>query len=153
MSYARRTCHKCGMVKPLNLMHSKEITKQVGHTKDKLTGGTLVGAFLFEQKVSKNRIKRRLFANNKRSHYRQKEVWECYPGTCHMDKRETEDYIISSKREAVELKDKKTSEPEVELTPKDYVICGSIMLLGVYLLYKITAFIFSSIASFFSFLF
>lgn len=153
MSYARRTCHKCGMVKPLNLMHSKEITKQVGHTKDKLTGGTLVGAFLFEQKVSKNRIKRRMFANNKRSHYRQKQVWECYPGTCHMDKHDSEEYILASEREAIEKKNKKASEPEAEVSTSDYVIFGSIVLLGVYLLYKLTAFVFSSIASFFSFLF
>lgn len=84
MGYAKRTCHLCGMVKPITVMHQVTIQKQVGHTKDQLTAGTWAGALLFENKASKRRINRRLFANNKRGHFRNVEKWECACGTCHM---------------------------------------------------------------------
>lgn len=99
MSYARRTCHCCGMVKPVNLMHQVEVLKEVGHTKDRLTAGTMVGMML-GAKESQRRVRKRMFANNKRSHHRTVTKWECYPSTCHMSKKESEAAIEQVIQEA-----------------------------------------------------
>lgn len=82
MAYAKRTCHKCGMIKPINYMTQKTIKKKTGSSSEKLTAGTMVG-FLLENPSSKKRVQKRIFANNKRGYVRNKDVWQCNPGQCH----------------------------------------------------------------------
>jgi len=82
MAYAKRTCHKCGMVKPVNYMNKTVVQKQSGYASDKVTGLTVLG-LLGGNKASQRRVNRRLFANNKRGYVRNREVWQCDAGECH----------------------------------------------------------------------
>lgn len=82
MAYAKRTCHKCGMIKPVNYMEQKTIKKKTGSSSEKLTAGTMIG-FLIENPSSKKRVQKRIFANNKRGYVRNKDVWQCKTGQCH----------------------------------------------------------------------
>ena len=81
MAYARRTCHKCGMIKPVNYMTKTTVQKKTGYASDKVTGLTVLG-FIGGNKASQRRVNRRLFANNKRGYVRNKEVWQCDAGEC-----------------------------------------------------------------------
>ena len=138
MSYARKTCHCCGMIKPINLMHQVEIQKEIGHTKDKLTAGTVAGALLFHNKASIRRINRRVFANNKRSHVRTQLKWECFPGTCHMNKTDSEEYILN-------LPEPEPNEPSFT----DWVIVCSVLGIGGLSVWYAGKWAFNSIISLF----
>ena len=82
MAYAKRTCHKCGMIKPVNHMKQTTVKKNTGSSSTKVTAGTMLG-FIGGNKKSVNRVQNRMFANNKRGYVRNKEVWQCKFGECH----------------------------------------------------------------------
>lgn len=82
MAYAKRTCHNCGMIKPVNYMTQKTVKVNTGSSSQKATGLTVTAAILGNQK-SMNHVKKRLFANNKRGYVRNKKVWQCNSGQCH----------------------------------------------------------------------
>ena len=115
MAYAKRTCHKCGMVKPVNYMTKSTIQKETGYASDKLTGLTIFGLFA-GNKASARRVNRRLFANNKRGYVRNKEVWQCGAGECHYTVTEVRQGLAKQAQEAKQLQ--QSQQPE-ELTLLD----------------------------------
>jgi len=89
MAYAKRTCHECGMIKPVNYMQKKTIKRKTGSSSEKLTAGTMAG-FLLDNPMSKKRVQKRIFANNKRGYVRNRDVWVCNSGQCHLPVKEIE---------------------------------------------------------------
>ena len=122
MAYAKRTCHKCGMIKPVNYMQKKTIKRKTGSSSEKLTAGTMVG-FLLENPSSKRRVNKRIFANNKRGYVRNKDVWQCNSGQCHMTVKQ-----IGSGATQGRARNTNTDEPEA--TPGEVLIGMAILTIG-----------------------
>ena len=76
MSYAKRTCNSCGIRLPQPQMHRVIKEVEVGHSKKGITNREIVGSFLGEKKAI-NSVQRSLFAPNKRTYTRKREVWMC----------------------------------------------------------------------------
>ena len=83
MAYARKTCFKCGMSKPSNYMEQRVMKTGTGQSQNVLTFGTWFGLW-FGITVSKNRIKRRFFANSRRGYKRKAPRWICYDNECNV---------------------------------------------------------------------
>lgn len=83
MAYAKKTCYKCGMIKPVNYMEQRVVQTSSGKTQDELTFGTWLG-FWFFISVSKRRVKKRFFANNRRGHKRKTPRWICARNMCNI---------------------------------------------------------------------
>lgn len=81
MAYARKTCYTCGMSKPSNYMQQRVMKTSTGQSQDELTFGTWFGLW-FGIKVSRTRIKRRFFANNRRGYKRKSPRWVCSDNQC-----------------------------------------------------------------------
>lgn len=83
MAYAKKTCFKCGMSKPSNYMEQRVMKTGTGQSQDVLTFGTWFGLW-FGIAVSKNRIKRRFFANSRRGYKRKAPRWICDDNQCNV---------------------------------------------------------------------
>lgn len=81
MAYAKRTCYKCGMIKPTNYMRKELVKTSKASTRDSVTFLTWLG-FFWGNKTSHRKINRFFFANNKRKHSRKTEKWACERGMC-----------------------------------------------------------------------
>lgn len=85
--YAKRTCGQCGCIEPQNKMSRKTIQVYSGKSQSATHGGTWLGAFA-GNKNSYKKISRDLFANNKRTYHRNKEVWLCSECTYNYEQHE-----------------------------------------------------------------
>lgn len=77
--YTKRTCVNCGLRDIQPNMYQKEIYAESGRSKKGVTGSTVVGHLLGNEKSSRS-IVDWLFNNNQRTYYRKRKVWLC--GNC-----------------------------------------------------------------------
>jgi hypothetical protein len=80
MTYANRTCNKCGIRKPQPEMYHTETFVDTGRSKQGVSGATFLGATLFGSKKSYDSLTRWLFNTNQRNYKRKKMIWLC--GDC-----------------------------------------------------------------------
>lgn len=76
-TYAKKTCNICGLRDIQPNMYRRKKSVKAYTSKDKIGAGTMIG-FAFDNKASRRRVNKALFANNKRSHTAHREVWMCY---------------------------------------------------------------------------
>ena len=76
-TYAKKTCNICGLRDIQPNMYRRKKSVKAYTSKDKIGVGTMIG-FAFDNKASRRRVNKALFANNKRSHTAHREVWMCY---------------------------------------------------------------------------
>jgi hypothetical protein len=74
--YTRRTCAACGARDIQPNMVQKEIRVKTGRADTGLSFGVVAGSLLGSE-MSQKKLKRRMFANNRRNYTRFKKVWVC----------------------------------------------------------------------------
>jgi len=75
-NYAKRTCVECGIRRSQPEMNRKTVYVETGHSKARLTTGTLIGTFLGD-KASGRALNRAVWGNASRTYKRKKQVWLC----------------------------------------------------------------------------
>ena len=109
-TYAIKSCNNCGIRKPQPEMERVEKSVVSGSSKSKITSGNVLGA-LAGSKLSQNKIKRNVFANNKRQYTRKRTVWNCFECSGRNDR-------IRENRAAKEAKAEKVAAKEAKAAAK-----------------------------------
>ena len=86
MSYSKKTCNICGWRDIQPRMYRAQKSVKAYTSRDGIGAGTLIGA-LVDNKASKRRLNKVVFANNKRTHTAHRTVWMC--GDCAWDHGES----------------------------------------------------------------
>ena len=112
-NYAVKACNRCGIRKPQPEMERVEKSVVSGSSKSRITSGNVLGA-LAGSKLSQNKIKRNVFANNKRQYTRKRTVWNCFECSGRNDR-------IRENRAANEAKAAKAAAKEAKAAAKGTV--------------------------------
>ena len=103
-TYAIKSCNNCGIRKPQPEMERVEKSVVSGSSKSKITSGNVLGA-LAGSKLSQNKIKRNVFANNKRQYTRKRTVWNCFECSGRNDRIRAENARAEKSESSEERKD------------------------------------------------
>ena len=103
-TYAIKSCNNCGIRKPQPEMERVEKMTKTGSSKSKITSGNVLGA-LAGSKLSQNKIKRNVFANNKRQYTRKRTVWNCFECSGRNDSIRAENARAEKSESSEESKD------------------------------------------------
>ena len=76
MTYAKRTCHSCGIRKPQPEMVRETVYNEVARSRPGVSAATGIGLFLGDKK-SASWVQRWLFNSGQRTYQRKREVWMC----------------------------------------------------------------------------
>ena len=128
-TYAIKSCNNCGIRKPQPEMERVEKSVVSGSSKSRITSGNVLGA-LAGSKLSQNKIKRNVFANNKRQYTRKRTVWNCFECSGRND-RIREENARAEKSES--------SESSEEMTQEQLVVWVVIGMIGTIIYYIVTS--------------
>lgn len=136
-TYANRICSTCGIRKPQPQMYQKEVYVETGKSQTGISGATLVGVFLGEDKKSGTQFRNWLFNNGQRTYKRKKKVWLC--GICSGNERPVKQVAETApKRQEKQIDTvpvqvaKEVPEPAVSSAPKskwNWWIIGFLVLM------------------------
>lgn len=124
-TYANRICSTCGIRKPQPQMYQKEVYVETGKSQTGISGATLVGVFLGEDKKSGTQFRNWLFNNGQRTYKRKKKIWLC--GICSGNERPPKPVVVETPKVVAPIKPD-TPSPAV---PKQKMSTGAKWFWGI----------------------